>query len=141
MITSMRTNPFKSILIAVIIAVVLMLVTSLSTAAACKDMTADNFDFDLCQKGAAVPPCCLASDCLLFHNILNNGVDNEVLLPNHSTPEENVYLVWSATSVTTETSIDPPKPLQQEPAQELPLYLYSEYHCRNSLDSEEPPQV
>jgi len=137
----MRANLIKSIWIAVIIAVVLMLVTSPSTAAACMEMTADNFDSDAYQKEAAVPPCCLTADCPLSHHILTNVVDNEVILPNRSTPKENVYLVWSATSVTTETSLDPQKPLQREPAQELPSYLYSEYHCRNCLDSEEPPQV
>ncbi len=137
----MRRNPFKSIWIAVIIAIVLMLVTSPSTAAACMEMTADNFDFDPVQEEAAVPSCCLTADCLLSHHILTNVVDNEVIFPNRSTPKENVYLVWSATSVTIETSLDPQKPLQRDPTQELPSHLYSEYHCRNCLDSEEPPQV
>jgi hypothetical protein len=41
------------------------LVTSPSTAAACIDMTADNFDFDNYQKEAAVPPCCLTADLYL----------------------------------------------------------------------------
>ncbi len=137
----MRANLIKSTWIAVIIAVVLIFVTSPSTAAACMEMTADNFDFDPCQKEAAVPSCCLTAECSLSHHILTNGVDNEVLLPNRSTPKENAYLVWSATSVTTETSLDPQKPLQRDPTQELPSHLYSEYHCRNCLDSEEPPQV
>ncbi len=137
----MRTNPIKSIWIAVIIAAVLLLVVSPSVAAACMDRTADNFDSDPCQKEAAVPLCCLTADCPLSHCILTNAVDNEVLLPNRSTPKENVYLAWSATSVTTETSLNPQKPLQWEPAKELPSYLYTEYHCRNCLDSEEPPQV
>ena len=137
----MRRNPFKSIWIAVIIAIVLMLVTSPSTAAACMEMTADNFDSDACQKEAAAPPCCLTADCPLSHHILTNVVDNEVLLPNSSTPKDNVYLVWSVTSVTTETSLDPQKPLQRDSTQELPTYLYTEYHCRNCLDSEEPPRA
>ena len=137
----MHKNLTKSIWIAVIIAVVLTLVTSPSTAAACMEMTADNFDSDPCQKESAVPLCCLTTDCLLRHHILTNGVDNEVLLPNRSTPKENVYPVCSATSVVTETSLDPQKPLQRDPTQELPTYLYTEYHCRNCLDSEEPPQA
>ncbi len=137
----MRRNPFKSIWIAVIIAIALMLVTSPSTAAACMEITADSFDFDPFQKETAVPPCCLTADYLLSHHILTNAVDNEVLLPNRSTSKENVYPVWSATSVTTETSLDPQEPLQRDPTQELLTYLYTEYHCRNCLDSEEPPQV
>ncbi len=137
----MRTNPVKSIWIAVIIAVVLMLVTSPSIVAACTDMAANNFDSDVWQKKVAVPPCCLTADYPLSHHILTKVVDNEVILPNRSTPKENVYLVRSATSVTTETSLDPQEPLQRDPTQELPSYLYSEYHCRNCLDSEEPPHV
>ncbi len=137
----MRTNSIKSIWIVVIIAVVLTLVTSPSTATACMEMTDDNFDSDPYQKEAAVPPCCLTADCLLSHHTLTNAVDNEVILPKRSTLEENVYLVWSTTSVTTEPSLDPQKFLQQEPAQELPSRHCTEYHCRNSLDSEEPPQV
>ena len=137
----MRTNSIKSIWIAVIIAVVLTLVTSPSTAAACMEMTADNFDSDPCQKEAAVPPCCLTADCLLGHRILTNAVDNEVILPNRFTLEEYAYLVWSTTSVTTEPSLDPQKLLQQEPTQELPFRRCTEYHCRNCLDSEEPPHV
>ena len=137
----MRANLIRSIWIAVIIAVVLMLVPSPSTTAACMEMTANNFDSDPCQKEAAVPPCCLTADYPLSHCILTNAVDNEVLLPHRSTPKENVYPVWSATSVTTETSLNPKKPLQRVPAQELPSYLYTEYHCRNCLDSEEAPQV
>ncbi len=136
----MRRNPMKSIWIAVIVAV-LILVAAPTVAAASMAMTADNCDSDPCQKEAAVQPCCLTADYPLSHCILTNAVDNEVLLPNHSTPKENVYLAWSATSVTTETSLNPKKPLQREPAQELSSYFYSEYHCRNCLDSEEPPQV
>jgi hypothetical protein len=134
-------NLKKSTWIAVIIAVVLMLVTSPSTATACTEMIADNFNSDTYQKEAALPPCCLTVDCLLSHHSLTNVVDNEVILPNHFTPEENVYLVRFATSVTTETSLNPKKPSQREPSQELPSYLYTEYHCRNCLDSEEPLQV
>ena len=137
----MRVNLIKSIWIAVIIAIVLTLVTSPSGAAACTEMTSDNFDSDPCQEESAIPLCCLTVDYPLSNCILTNPIDNEVILTNCSTPKENVYLVWSVTSMTTETSRNPKKPLQREPAQELPSCLYSEYHCRNCLDSEEPPQV
>ena len=90
----------KSILI-VVIATVLILVTAPTVATACMEMTANNFDFDTGQKEAAVPLCCLTADCPLSHHILTNVIDNEVILPSSSTPTENVYLVWSATSVTT----------------------------------------
>ena len=137
----MCVNLIKSIWIAVIIAVVLMLITSPSTATACKDMTANNFDSDACQTEAAGPPCCLTTDCLLSHHILTNIVDNEAILPNRYPAKENVYLVWSTISMTTETSPNPKKPPQREPSQELLSHTCTEYHCRNALASEEPPQV
>ena len=137
----MRANLIKSIWIAVVTAVVLMLVTSPSTAAACTEMTADNFDSEVYQKEATVSPCCLTAECRLSHHVIANVVDSDVVLPERSTSKENIYIVWSATSVTTETSLGPQGPLQREPAQELPPCLHSEYHCRDCLDSEEPPQV
>jgi hypothetical protein len=131
----------KSTCIAVFVAVVLILVTSPSTSAACAEMTADNFNYSTYHNEAAVPTCCLTVDCMLLHHSLTNVVDNEVILPDQSTPKENVYLVWFITSVTTENSLNTKKPFQREPIQELPSYLYTEYHCRNCLDSEEPLQV
>ena len=132
----------KPILIAVIIAAVLLLVVSPSVAAACMDRTADNCDSNPFQEGAAIPLCCcLTAGWLSCNCSLSNSSDNEVLLPNRSTLEENVYMALPQTSVTTETSPNPKKPLQREPSQELPSCLYTEYHCRNCLDSEEPPQV
>ena len=137
----MRENLIKSIWIAVIIAVVLMLVTSPSTADACMDRTADNFDSDPFQKESTVPLCCLTADYPLSHCILTNAVDNEVLLPNRSTAKENVYIALSKTNVSTEASPNPKKPLQRERSQEVPSHTCTEYHCRNCLDSEEPHQV
>ncbi len=138
---SMCVNPIKSIWIAVIIAIVLLLVASPGVAASSVDRTVDNLDSDSCQEGAAVPLCCLMADCPLSHCILTKAVNNECLLPNRSTPKENVDLVWSPTSVTAETSINPKKPFQLDPIQELPSDLFTAYHCRNCLSSEEPSQV
>ena len=137
----MCANSIKSIWISVIIAVVLLLVAAPTIAAASMNRTADNCDSDPYHEKASIPLCCLTANCPLTHCSLSNAADNKVLIPNRSTPKENVYLAWFATSVTMETSLNPKKPLQREPAQELPSYLYTEYHCRNCLDSEEPPQV
>ena len=137
----MRKNSIKSICIAVIMAVVLLLVASPTISAASMEMTDENCDSNPYHEGADVPLCCLTSGHPLSHCILTNAVDNEVLLTSRFIPNKNIYLTWSKTSVTTETSLNPKKPLQREPAQELASYLYTEYHCRNCLDSEEPPQV
>jgi len=138
---SMSKNTFKSIGIVVITAVVLMLAASPGTAAACKDMPSDNHNSGAFQIQTTALPCCLTADCLSSSHLLTNEVDNEIILPNRSNPEENDCIVLPQTSVSTETSPNPNKSLPREPAQELPSSLYTEYHCRNCLDSEEPLQV
>ncbi len=125
----------------VIIAVVLLLIASPGVAAASMEMTDENCDSNPCQEGTAMPLCCLTADCPLYHCILASTVAGEVLLPNRSTPKEHVYLAWSPTSATTETSLNPKKPFPRGPTQELPSRLRNESHCRNCLNSEEPPLV
>jgi hypothetical protein len=138
---SMSKNTFKSIGIVVITAVVLMLAASPGTAAACKDMPSDNHNSDAFQIQTAVLPCCLTADCLSSNHLLTKEVDNEVILPNRSNPEEHDRIVLPQTSVSTKTPPNPNISLTREPAQELPSYLNTEYRCRSCLDSEEPLQV
>ena len=137
----MRANPMKSIWIAVIIAAVLLLVAAPGIAAASMEKAADNCDPNPCQEGAVIPPCCLAANCLLSHCILSSAVASEVLPPSRLTQNEDVYPAWSPASLTPETSLNPQKPFQRDPTQELPSHLCTEYHCRNCLNSEEPHQV
>ena len=137
----MNANTIKPTWIAVIVATILLLITSPSIAAASMEMTTENCDYSSHQGGATIPQCCLMSDYPLSHCILTNTADIKVLHTNRFIPNKIVYLAWSKTDVTTETSLNPKKPLQWTPAKELPSYCYSEYHCRNCLNSEEPPQV
>jgi len=130
----------KLILIAVITAV-LILVAAPTIAAASMDMTTDSCNSSPYHEKSSIPTCCLTADCLLSHCILTNAVDNEVLLASRFIPNKNVYIALSKTSVSTEASPNPKKPLQRDPSQELPSYPCTEYHCRNCLDSEEPHQV
>ena len=136
----MRMNLIKTILIIVITAV-LILVAAPTIAVASIDMTADNCDSCLFNEEPSIPTCCLTVDCLLSNCSLSNAADNEVLLTSRFIPNKNVYIALYRKSVFTKTSLDPPKPLQREFSQESPSYIYTEYHCRNCLDSEEPPQV
>ena len=138
----MRANLTKSAWLVAAVTAILLLTASPSFAAASVEMTEENCGCNPCQEETAVPLCCcLTSGSLLPHCILPSAVADEVLLPSRLTPNENVYLVWSPTSVTIETSFNPKKPFQWESAQELPSYFYTEYYCRNCLDSEEPHQV
>ena len=136
----MRRNPMKSILIAVITAV-LILVAAPIVAAASMDRTADNCDSSPYHEKASIPICCLTADCPLSHCSLSNTADNKVLLISRFIPNKNVYIALSKTSVSTEASPNPKKPLQRERSQEVPSHTRTEYHCRNCLDSEEPHQV
>ena len=127
----------KSILV-VVVAAILILIAAPHIAATPMKMTLDSHDFNSCQNNAAVPKCCLTADCALSNCNLPNTDDNEVPLHYRSTSKETISPVWSATSATTETSLNPKKPPPREPAQELPSRLCAEYHCRNTLNSEDP---
>lgn len=131
----------KSIVLVIIISIFL-LVGSLPVFAGSAEWTTNDYYSDPCQEKPAIPQNCLTSDCPLCHCILANAVTNECLLPGRFTPNEDVYLNWSPTSVTPEISPDQLRPLQRDPTQELlPSRLGTEYHCRDGLNSEEPPQV
>ena len=130
----------KSILI-VVIATVLILVAAPTVATASMEMMPNSCDTNPLQKNFPILTCCLTTDCLLSDCSLSNTTADKVLLTSRSIPNKNFYIALYRTSVSTKTSLDPQNPLQRDPTQELPTYLYTEYHCRNCLDSEEPHQV
>ncbi len=136
----MRRNTIKLILIAVITAV-LILVAAPAIAAASINRTTDSCDSGPYHEKAAIPICCLMADCPLCHCTLSSATDNKVLLISRFIPNKDVYIALPKTSVSTEASPDPKTPLQRERSQEVPSHTRTEYHCRNCLDSEEPPQV
>jgi len=123
-----------------VITAVFILVAAPTITAASMDMTADSCNSSPYHEKASIPTCCLTADCLLCSCSLSNAADNKVLLASRFIPKKNVYLAWSKTSVSTETSPNPKKPLQRDPTQELPSLFDTEYHCRNCLDSEDSHQ-
>lgn len=137
----MHANLIKSIWIVVIIAAILSFVGSPALSAASMEMTDENCGCSAGQEETAIPLCCcLTSDCPLSLCISPKAVACEVLLPNRFTGNEDVSLAWSAPGVTPETSLNPKKPFQRDPTQGSPSRLYTEYHCRDCLNSEESPQ-
>lgn len=127
-------------MIAVITAIViLIMVPTISIASI--EMAADNCDFSPYHEKAPIPICCLTANCQLSYCVFTKTVDNEVLLPDQPASNENVCVALSRTTVTTEISLNPKRPLLWESLQQLPSCLFTGYHCRNCLDSEEPHQV
>ncbi|MFC1865555.1 hypothetical protein ACFLYB_02430 [Chloroflexota bacterium] len=133
----MSKNLVRPTWVAVIVAVILLVVTSPGIAAEPAEMNAADCDL----SGATIPQCCLMSDGPLSHCILIGSDDITVLRTSYSSPHKIVYLACSRTNAAAETSLNPKKPLQRAPARELPSHCYAEHHCRNSLNSEEPPQA
>ena len=136
----MRRNTMKLILIAVITAVLIMVVAPM-VAAASMEMTPNSCDTNPLHTNSSIPTCCLTADCLLSDCSLSKTTDDKVLLTTRPIPNKNFCIALYRTSVSTKTSLDPQKPLQQEFSQELPSHPCTEYHCRNCIDSEEPHQV
>ncbi len=137
----MKANTIRPTWIAVIVAIILLVIASPSIASASMENTNGDCDFNSYQGGATIPQCCLMSDSPLSHCIFTNTADTTVLYNSYYNPNKIVYLAWFKTDVTTETPLNPKKLLQWTPTQELPSYCFTEYHCRNCLNSEEPPQV
>lgn len=136
----MNVHPTKIILIAVVTALLILLAAP-TIAIASMEMTPSSCDTNPLHTKPSIPICCVTADCLLSHCSLSNAAASEVLLPSRSTLDKNVHIGQPKTSVSTETSPDSKIPQQREPSQESPPHLNTTYHCRNSLDSEEPPQV
>ena len=132
---------FKKSILMVVITAVLIIAAAPTIAAASVGGTTDSCDSSPHHEKASMPLCCLIGDCPLTHCILSSAVDNNVLLPGRFIPNKNVHIALSKTSVPSETSLNPQKPFPQAPVQELPLYLYTEYRCRNCLNSEDPYQI
>jgi len=87
---------------------------------------------------SSMPVCCSISDGSFPDCSLSNVPDNEAMLPSRTTLDLVVYNCQYVQSVSTEIDNGPNQLLEQKSSQLLPPHLYSEYHCRNSLNSEDP---
>jgi len=133
------------ILIAVFIAMLTFLLTVVSVSAdTSNDEMADscncncNCDCNTLYFQSSMPVCCSMSDGSFPDCSLSNVPDNEAMLPSRTTLDLVVYNYQYVQSVSTEIDNDPDQLLEQKSSQLLPPHLYSEYHCRNSLNSEDP---
>ena len=129
----MRINSLKSILAGIIIAVLAMTAAPVIANAAMGNMTS-HCDANPSPEKAAIPSCCLESDCPMFS--LSNAVDKQVIL--FSPPAGNdVRVSFNAITDSDSTSACR-KPTPHDPTTELPSPLNIKYQCRNSLNSDDP---
>ena len=89
------------------------------------------------QQEHAIPSCCPSTDCAPPHS---NDV-NVVLPPNLPTLKTVFYIAQVQNIPTLDPSFNQIDTSLQNPAQELPLSLYTGYHCRNSLNPEDPASL
>jgi hypothetical protein len=87
---------------------------------------------------SSIPSCCSISDRSFCDCILSGVPDNEAILPSRTTLNLDVNNGQYVQGVSTEVDEVLKQPLEQKSSQLLPAYLCSEYHCRNSLNSEAP---
>jgi len=95
-------------------------------------------DYNTLYIQSSTPVCCSMSDGSFPDCSLSNVPDNEAMLPSRTTLGLVVYNCQYVQSVSTEIDNAPNQLLEQKSSQLLPPHLYSEYHCRNSLNSEDP---
>jgi hypothetical protein len=137
----MNINTVRTTLIAIVVSIIILFISSTSVAAASIETTTENCGYDSYQREATIPLSCLTFDDSLSHCILTNPVKIEAQHASRHIPTKIIYLAWLKTEVTTETLLNPKNLLRWIPAQELPPHYYPEYHCRNCLNSEKPPQI
>ncbi len=138
----MRANLAKSTwLIASVLAILLLVASPSMAAASMERMTEENCDFNPCQGNTAMPLCCQASDCPLSYCISPNTSTHEVLLCSRFTANEEVCLSWSPISLAPEPPSNQPMHRQRDSILASPSDLFTAYHCRNCLSSEEPSAV
>lgn len=129
------------ILIAVIVAIltfVLMVVPVSADTSISAMVDSCNCDCNTLFIQSSIPACCSISDGSFPDCVLSDVPDNEAILPSRITLSLDIHNDQHVQGVSTEVHNNPKQLLKQESSQLLPAYLCSEYHCRNSLNSEEP---
>ncbi len=89
------------------------------------------------QKQAPVPPCCVTPACPLYHSITANVPP----VPNQPALSKVIHLVRLPTSLLPDSWFDLKRPPPRHTLQRIPHPPGDDYRCRDSLNSEEPPQI
>lgn len=87
---------------------------------------------------SSMPSCCSISDMSFCGCILSDVSNSEAILPSCVTLNSDVNNGHYVRSASTEVANRTKQPLEQESSQLSPTHFCSEYHCRNSLNSEAP---
>lgn len=135
----MRAGFSKSIRLVVALATLFLVLAPVSVVAA-PLTTTESCDSTPCQDAAANSLCCLIS-CSLSQCSLTGALGDEVLFPGSVTNVQRLYVAVNTKGLTSQCSIDKPKTFQSVFLQESLFDITIEYHCRNCLISEEPPQL
>lgn len=139
----MDTTKTRFVLIAVLSALLtfVLMAVPISAHTSTNAMASNcNCDHDCNTKDiqSSIPACCSISNGAFSDCVLSEVPDNEAILPNSVTLSLDVHNNQCVQSVSTEVTDSSKQLLEQESPQLSPTRFYSEYHCRNSLNSEEP---
>lgn len=118
----------------IFVAVVAMTAAPVIANAAMTFNMASHCDASPSPEKAAIPSCCLASDCPMFS--LSNAVDKQVILfssPAGSTTPMTLNPIEGSESISTCQ-----KPPPHDPTQDLPSPSNITHQCRNCLNSDDP---
>jgi len=136
-----RINTLKSISVVIIVAV-LLLFAAPTISAACMDCmccSVETGNSSQCQETDLNSQCCcVVEDCLIADCSVYNPDDDKVLPTSLFTPNRNTCVTLPQMSVSFENLSHTTKQPGEHYFPEFPSYLYTQYHCRNSLNSEEP---
>jgi len=135
----MRTNPIKLSLVIATIAMLILLAMAIpvfatNTISKINDDCASN----IASTQLSIPSCCITQDCSFDHCNLSSANDEVALL--HSRPVTNCIASYDliVEDVSVELNFVSRQSTKTYHQELIPSHISSEYHCRNSLDSEEP---
>ena len=131
----MRVNIARSIWVVALIAILFSLVSLPQVAAASMEGTTDSCGSSPLHERSSIPTCCLTGDCP--HCVLSGPTDDEFLLATRFIQSKTVPIDVPKTSACNLISPKFNKPLRGSLPQTLPPRHCPEFHCRNSLDSED----
>jgi len=137
---SMKTSPiFVAVVIAILIFILMVVPISADTSiSAMVDSCECNCYCNTVYIQSSELACCSISDGSFCDCILSDVPDNEAMLPDYTTLNLDIHKDPYVQSISPEIDEDTRQILEQESSRLLPAKLSSEYHCRNSLNSEEP---
>lgn len=129
-------NIRRALLVAFISAVIVLLLAPVAAVAG-SSMADDGCDMTPMFPDTTAATCCESGNCLAVCCSVPDTTTDKVIASNLPVPSKNFVISFYKANESVEITVLFDKPLKQDSCQTSSFHPCGEYHCRNSLDSEE----